>query len=366
MRRVFITAALTGVCLGTFVAPVRGERIKDIVDIQGVRSNPVWGYGLVVGLNGTGDGAEPSKRALANILRKSGLKLTPDDISSENIASVLVTADLGPFARQGSTIDVTVSAIGDAESLQGGTLLITPLMGADGEVYAVAQGPLSVGGFSASGDSASVSKNHPTVGRIPGGAHVEREELAEFIQNGKIMLNLRNADFSTADTIAKSINASYKHAAHAVDAGTVRVTIPPKLTKADLASFIDKIGQLQVEVDNTALVVINERTGTIIVGQNVGISTVAISHGNLSVVTEEKDYVSQPQPFSDTGTTEKTNRTDITAVEEQASLHVVPRQVSVSELARALNAMGLTPRDLISIFEALRKAGALQAKLEIM
>ncbi len=366
MRRVFLAAALTGIFIGISDTPVRGERIKDIVDIQGVRSNPIWGYGLVIGLNGTGDGSESSKRALANILRKSGLKLTPDDISSENIASVLVTAELGPFSRRGSTIDVTVSAIGDSESLQGGTLLITPLMGADGEVYAVAQGPLSVGGFSASGTSASVSKNHPTVGRIPGGATVEREELAEFVENGKIMLNLRNPDFSTADSIANAVNGVYSRSAYAVDAGTVRIYIPSGVTEAELAGFIDKVGQLRVDVDNTALVVINERTGTIIVGQNVGISTVAISHGNLSVVTEEKDYVSQPLPFSETGTTEKTHRTEVTAVEEQASLHVVPRQVSVSELARALNAMGLTPRDLISIFEALRKAGALQAKLKIM
>jgi len=361
MRRAVVLAVVILAAGGA-----RGERIKDIVDIQGVRSNPVWGYGIVVGLNGTGDNSETSKRALANILRRSGLKLTPDDISSKNIASVLVTAELGPFARLGSTIDVTVSAIGDAESLQGGTLLITPLVGADGQVYAVAQGPVLVGGFTASGESASVTKNHPTVGRIPAGATVENEELAQFVENGKITLHLRNPDFKTADSIAAAINAIYPDAAIAVDAGTVRVVIPEGISRANLAGFIDRIGQLQVEVDSAALVVINERTGTIIVGQNVGISTVAISHGNLSVVTEEKDFVSQPLPFSQTGTTEKTHRTKITAVEGRGPLHVVPRQVSVSELARALNAMGLTPRDLIAIFEALRDAGALQARLKVM
>jgi len=346
--------------------PTRAERIKDIVDIQGVRSNPLVGYGLVVGLNGTGDDSTVSRRALANILRRSGLVLAPKDVSSKNIASVLVTAVLPPFARKGSTIDVTISAIGSASSLQGGTLLMTPLIGADLQVYAVAQGPLSVGGFAASGESSSVSKNHPTVGRIPNGATVEKEELAEFVENGRITLQLRNSDFSTADKIANVINALYPGSSIAVDAGTVLVQIPRTITRGNLTGFIDQIGTLQVEVDLPALVVINERTGTIVVGENVGISTVAISHGNLSIITREKDYASQPPPFSKAGTTQTLHRTDIEAKEEQGVLHVVPRQVSVSELARALNAMGLTPRDLISIFEVLRQAGALQARLKII
>ncbi len=348
-------------------SPVRAERIKDIVDIQGVRSNPLLGYGLVVGLNGTGDDSAASRRALASILRKSGrLVLDPKDVASKNIASVIVTTELPPFGRKGSTIDVTVSAFGDATSLQGGTLLMTTLMGADKQVYAVAQGAISIGGFSASGQSSTVSKNHATVGRIPGGATVEKEEIADFVENGKVTLQLRNPDFTTAEKIAKAINAAFKDSSNAVDAGTITVEVPKTLTKADLTGFIDKICALKVKVDLPALVVINERTGTIIVGENVGISTVAISHGNLSIVTKEKDFISQPPPWSKGGTSERVHRTDIVAKEEAGALHVVPRQVSVSELARALNAMGLTPRDLISIFEALRQAGALQAQLKIM
>ncbi len=359
-------SALVALVTMLLVFPARGERIKDIVDIQGVRGNPLWGYGLVVGLNGTGDDSEVSRRALVNVLRQSGLVLNPDDMSSKNIASVLVTAELPAFGRKGSKIDVTVSAIGDASSLMGGTLLITTLMGADREVYAVAQGSISIGGFSASGQAASVSKNHPTVGRIPAGATVEKEEIADWVENGRITLNLRNPDFATADRVAKAINAVFSRSSHAEDAGTIRVVIPKTLAKADLTGFLDKIGVLEVQVDMPALVVINERTGTIVVGQNVGISTVAISHGSLTIITKEKEYVSQPLPFSKTGTTEKVHRTEIKAIEEQGALHVVPRQVSVSELARALNAMGLTPRDLIAIFEALRQAGALQAQLKIM
>jgi len=346
--------------------PAVGERIKDIVDIQGIRGNPLWGYGLVVGLNGTGDDSPASRRALANILRRTGLVLKPEDVKSKNIASVMVTAQLPPFARKGATLDVTVSAMGSASSLQGGTLLMTPLMGADLDVYAVAQGPISIGGFATSGSASSVSKNHATVGRIPNGATVEKSELARFVEGGRITLQLRNPDFSTAWKIARAVNAVYPDAAVALDAGTVTVNIPPRFTRAQVPSLIDRIGQLEVKVDFPAVVVINERTGTIIVGENVGISAVAISHGNLSIVTEEKDFVSQPLPFSRAGTTEKTTRTEITAVEEKGPLRVVPKQVSVSELARALNAMGLTPRDLIAIFEALRKAGALQAQLKIM
>jgi flagellar P-ring protein precursor FlgI len=344
----------------------RGERIKDIADVEGVRGNPIWGYGLVVGLNSTGDNSEASKRALANILRRTGLRLTPDDISSKNIASVMVTAQLPPFARPGSRIDVTVSAIGSAESLQGGTLLMTPLLGADGEVYAVAQGQLTVGGFSVSGKASSISKNHPTVGRISGGATVEKAELADIVRKGAIHLQLRYPDFTTAERVAAAINKEYEKAATAVDAGSVRVNLPATLARGKLAAFIDEIGALEVEVDQQAVVIINERTGTIVVGEHVRISMVAISHGNLSIVTREQEQVSQPAPFSRVGSTEKVQRTDIKAVEQGGALHVVPEQVTVAELAAALNAMGMTPRDLMSIFEALREAGALQARLKIM
>jgi len=351
----------------TLAAPAWAERIKDIVDIKGIRSNPLQGYGLVVGLNGTGDDSPVSRRMLTNLLRRAGLVMTPADVASKNVAFVTVTAELGPFSRCGTTLDVTVSATGTSTNLQGGTLLLTSLQGADGQVYAVAQGSLTLGGFSASGQKSSVSQNHATVGRIPAGATVEREELATFVdESGALTLSLRNADFSTAEAVRTAINGVYPAAAETIDGGTVRVRVPSDLARKELAALVDKISNLDAKVDSPAVVVINERTGTVVVGQNVGISMVAISHGNLSIITQEKEDVSQPMPFSRTGTTEKTQRTEITAVEEMGTLRVVPKQVSVAELARALNAMGLSPRDLISIFEALRQAGALQAQLKVM
>lgn len=366
MRHKLLAAIVAAALTGLMSVPAAAERIKDIVDIKGVRGNPLWGYGLVVGLNGTGDNSEVSRRALTNLLRRKGLVLNPDELSSKNIASVIVTTELPAFGRKGSHVDVTVSTIGSASSLQGGKLLMTELVGADGQVYAVAQGSLSVGGFSAGGEGASVTKNHPTVGRITSGAIVEREELAEIIENGEIALLLRNPDYTTATRMAEAINKLHEKSSVAVDAGTVRIRLPKGVDRANLSAFLDRIGALTVATDSPALVVINERTGTIIVGENVGVSKVAISHGSLSIVTQERQEVSQPLPFSKTGTTEKTTETEVKAIEGKGTLHVVERTVSVSELARALNAMGLTPRDLIAIFEALKKAGALQAELRIM
>ena len=350
-------------------APARAERIKDIVDIKGIRGNPLQGIGLVVGLMGTGDDSPVTQRLAANIVRRFKLSVALDDMSSKNMAVVMVTAKLGPFSRRDTKIDVTVSAMGNATSLQEGTLLMTPLMGADRQVYAVAAGALSVGGYSAAGEQASVSKNHATVARIPQGATVEVEELATFIEEGEIALLLKNPDFSTAERIAQAVNAAFEKSSFAADAGTVRVQVPKNLTRAKVSEFISRIWALQVKVDSPAVVVINRRTGTIIVGENVGISTVAISHGNLFIITTEKEFVSQPLPFSGSGTTEKVKRTEMKVIEEKKgkkAMHVVPRQVSVAELARALNAMGLTPRDLMSVFEALKEAGALQAELRIM
>ena len=363
MRKCVIS--LVGVLLLT-VLPVRAERIKDIASINGVRSNPLWGQGLVVGLNGTGDDSALGRQMLASVLRHGGTTMAPTAITSKNIAVVLVTTDLPAFSRKGSRIDITVSAVDDSSSLRGGTLIMAPLMGADGQTYAVAQGALAVGGFGASGKSASVTKNHPTVARIANGATVEREELSEFVENGCVTLQLKNPDFTTAERMAKAINDKFARSSHAVDAATVKVEVPKTLTKAKLVGFIRDINALNVKVDTPAVVVVNERTGTVIVGQNVGISMVAIAHGSLSIILQEKEVVSQPNPLSETGTTEKVNRTKIEAKEEGGALHVIPRQVSVAELARALNAMGLTPGDLIAIFDALSKAGALQAELKVM
>jgi flagellar P-ring protein precursor FlgI len=283
MRRSLILVSVVLLNLGNVG---RCERIKDVVDIQGVRSNPLTGTGLVIGLAGTGDTTLLSRQVLTNILRSSGLVVSPAVLSADNIAVVMVTAELGPFAREGSRIDVDVSTIGDATSLQGGILLPTPLKGLDGDglhgdVYAVAQGPVSIGGWTAIGDKASITKNHQTVGRIPGGAIVEREELSTFVEyvaaQRFVTLNLRNTDFSTAERISRVINQIYVDSTVVVDAGTIRVKVPDEISQEDIVGFIDVITTPEVKVDVPAVVVINERTGTIVVGDKVGISTVAIS-----------------------------------------------------------------------------------------
>jgi len=347
------------------------ERIKDIVDIQGLRSNPLTGVGLVVGLAGSGDSTLLSQQMLTNLLRDSGLVLQPTDLTGGNVAVVWVTAELGPFNREGSRIDADVSAIGGAKSLQGGKLLPTPLKGLDGQVYAVAEGGVSIGGWTASGDKASITKNHQTVGQIPDGATVEKEEIATFVEQmggGRVIsLNLRNVDFSTARQICKAINQEFPDSAVVVDAGTIRVTIPKEIAQADIAGFIDDITQPDVKVDAPAVVVINERTGTIVVGENVSISAVAISQGSLVVKIKETEFVSQPTaPFSDAGATAIIPDTSIGVDEKDAHLIPISRSVTVSELAKNLNAIGATPSDLIAIFNALKKAGALQARLIIM
>ena len=349
----------------------RCERIKDIVDIQGIRSNPLRGTGLIIGLSGTGDTTLLSRQMLTNILRSSGLVLEPKDLTGGNIAVVMVTAELGPFAREGSQIDVDVSAIGDAKSLQGGMLLPTPLKGLDGQIYAIAQGGVSIGGWTVSGEKASITKNHQTVGRIPGGATVEKEEIATFIEyiagHRFITLNLRNSDFSTAERIGTAIEQIYADTAVVVDAGTIKVKVPSEISRQGIAGFIDTITTPDVKVDVPAVVVINERTGTIVVGENVGISAVAISQGSLVVKIKETETVSQPiAPFSDAGTTERVPDTTITVEEKDGYLIPVSRSVTVSELANTLNAIGATPTDMIAIFNALKTAGALQAKLVIM
>jgi len=358
---VLVSIVETGLC----------ERIKDIADIQGIRGNPLSGIGLVIGLANTGDSTLPSQQVLTNILKSAGIVLSPGELKGGNIALVMVTTELGPFAREGSRIDVDVSSIGDAKSLQGGKLLPTPLQGLDRQVYAVAQGGVSLAGWTASGDKASITKNHQTVGRIPDGAIVEKEELASFVDyigNQRfVTLNLRNSDFTTALQISKVINQGYPNSTAVVDGGTVRVQIPGQINPMDIAGFIDDITRLKVQVDVPAVVVINERTGTIVVGENVGISTVAISQGSLVIKVKETANVSQPTaPFSDSGTTVVVPDSMIGVEEKEGHLITVPQTVTVSELARTLNAIGATPRDLIAIFNALKKAGALQARLEIM
>jgi flagellar P-ring protein precursor FlgI len=327
--------------------------------------------GLVVGLADTGDSTLPSQRLLTNIMRRSGLVFAPDDMKSGNIAVVIVTAQLGPFAREGSRLDVDVSSVGDASSLSGGKLLMTELYGADGQVYAVADGSVFIGGWAASGAQASMSKNHQTVGRIPGGAVVERAEISQFVEQVGdrrfVTLNLRNNDFDTAERISQAINELFLDSSMTLDGGTIKVEVPPTVTEHGLSAFLVDIMKPQVIVDVSAVVVINERTGTIVVGENVGISEVAISQGSLIVKVKEQKNVSQPTtPFTEGATTEVTNETLLTVEEEPGYLVPIPKVVTVSELAKSLNAIGATPRDLIAIFNALKRAGALQARLEIM
>lgn len=348
------------------------ERIKDIVSIKGIRGNPLSGVGLVIGLAGSGDKSMPSQQMLTNILRRSDLTFQPSQLGIGSIAMVMVTAELGPFDDLGKRIDCDVSVMGDAESLQGGILLLTELKGADGQVYATAQGSIFLGGFAASGDTASATKNHPTVGRIPDGVYVERSEIATFVENiaGKriISLNLRNEDFTTANRISQAINILIPGVSYAENASTVRVFVPDEITKELVSRFVDTITQPDVKVDSPAVVVINERTGTIVVGEKVGISTVAISQGSLVIKVKETAFVSQPTAnFSDNpGSTVVVPDTAIGVSESTGYLIPMERVVTVAELAKALNAIGATPRDLIAIFNALKYQGALQATLKIM
>ena len=365
-RLVFATLLLLGAA-----GVGRCERIKDIAEIQGVRSNPLSGIGLVVGLAGTGDKTLLSRQMLTNVLRDSGLVLSPSDLTGGNVAVVMVTAELGPFDREGMRIDIDISSLGDAETLQGAMLLPTPLRGLDGQVYAVAQGGISLGGWSVSGSQASLSKNHQTVGRIPDGAIVEKSELATFIEQAAglryLTLTLRNSDFTTAQRVCDVINKTYPGIALVLDAGAIRVGVPPEVTAAGMVPFIDEITLKEVTVDVPATIVINERTGTIVVGENVGISSVAIAQGSLVVKVKETAQASQPTtPFTEGATTEVIPETALDVEEQSAYLIPLEKAVTVSELAKTLNAIGASPRDLIAIFNALKRAGALQAKLILM
>jgi flagellar P-ring protein FlgI len=369
--------ALALLCLSLwFVTPltsslVEATRIKDIANIGGVRSNQLIGYGLVVGLNGSGDRGQGSGgkdfyvQSLASMLEHMGVTVNPQDIKVKNVAAVMVTTQLPPFARPGNQLDVTVSSLGDAKSLQGGTLLLTPLRGVDGTVYAVAQGPLSLGGFAASGAGARVQKNHPTVGLIPGGAMVERGISMNLSGREQVTITLNQPDFTTAQRIARAINsATADGTARPVDSGTIAVAVPPTW-QGNMVDLVARLETLEVTPDTIAKVVLDERTGTVVMGENVRISTVAVSHGNLSIQVREQPSVSQPLPFSG-GQTAVVPDTQVTVEEEQRRLIVVQGGATIGELARALNAMGVSPRDLIAIFQAIKAAGALHATLEII
>jgi len=355
------------VLAGAPAAP-RAARVKDFVSVKGVRHNQVIGYGLVVGLAGTGDKpqTEFTVQSLASMLSKMGIGVDAENVKVKNVAAVMVTAKLPAFARTGARIDVVVSSLGDASSLEGGTLVMTPLLGTDGNVYAVAQGPISTNGFAVSGGAgSSVSKNHPTVARIPGGATVEREVPYWLDGKREFELALGQPDFTTALRTARVINRHFeRELASARDAGTVTVRVPPDFGE-DVVRFMAQVESLEVQPDVRARVVMNERTGTVVMGHDVRVDTVAVSHGNLSVTISATNAVSQPLPFSDGETTPVTNE-DISAVEEPAGLVLIDGPVTIGELVRGLNAMGVTPRDLIAILQAIKTAGALSADLELM
>jgi flagellar P-ring protein precursor FlgI len=379
------------------VSTAEAARIKDIAGIGGIRDNQLIGYGLVVGLAGTGDDVKNgfTRDTLSNLLTRQGLSTRDRVLTSKNIAAVMVTAQLPPFAKIGSKLDVTVSSLGDAKSLLGGTLLMTPLRGADGEIYAVAQGAVTIGGFTAAGASgSSVSKNHATAGTIANGALIEKELKYDLAGIQRISINLFQPDFTTATRLAASINGKVSAVeARTVDSGSVVVEMKQG-ARANLASIVSLIENIEVTVDAPAVVVLNEKTGTVVMGENVRISTVAVAHGNLSIQIREEQEVSQPLPFAPAATgrsemaatrneradarrgggtmmapggqTVVTPQSEVGVTEEKKKLLVVPRGVTIQEVVQGLNAMGVSPRDLITILQSIKAAGALQADLKIM
>ena len=346
------------------------SRVKDVAGFEGVRENVLVGYGLVVGLNKTGDDLKKigaTKQSLLGMLERFGINTRDDRLETDNVAAVVVTAVLPPFARQGSRVDINVSSLGNAQSLQGGSLAVTPLMGADGEVYAVAQGQVQVGGFTAQGAGATITRGVPTAGRIPNGAIVEREVDFDLADMNSVKVALHNPDFTTARRISDAVNALLgTPAAVATDPGTVLVSLPEGY-RGSVVDLMTDIEQLRIEPDQSAKVVIDENTGIIVIGDDVRISTLAIAQGNLTIKVTETPQVSQPAPFSETGQTVVVPRTEI-EVDEGADrrLAVVNGGVSLQELVNGLNALGIGPRDMISILQAIKASGAMQAELEVM
>ena len=343
-------------------------RLKDLVSIEGVRDNQLIGYGLVAGLAGKGDSRQTlfSTQSLANLLERMGVSVVATQIQAKNIAAVMVTATLPPFAQAGMHIDITAAAVGDASTLQGGVLLLTSLRGADGQVYATAQGPIMTGGFSAGRGGTSATVNHPTVGRAPNGATVERP-APSVEPKGTVRLQVRQSDFTTTSHIVEAVNHKFgaeKPVAHAENSGLVSVAVPPEYV-ARTTEFISELENLAVEADRPARVVINERTGTIVLGKEVRVAPVAILHGTLSVEVQTTMQVSQPNALSQ-GTTEVVPQTNVSAKEEKARNVVLKQGATIEELVRALASIGSTPRDVIAILQNLRAAGALEAEIEVI
>jgi flagellar P-ring protein FlgI len=368
-RPILTLVALLAVGFGSVQAHAN-VRLKDIVSFEGARDNLLVGYGLVVGLNGTGDDVTKSiftRESVIGMLDRLGVNARDAQLTvrTKNVAAVMVTATLPSSARQGSRIDVSVSAMGDAITLQGGTLIGVPLLGADGEVYAVAQGQVSVGGFSAKGQGASIAQGVPTAGKVPDGGIIEREVNFDLSKLQTMNIALRNPDFTTAERVANAING-YMHGnlAHATDNGTVALAIPAGM-RSDVVGLVTRLEQLRVEPDQVAKVVIDDANGVIVMGENVKISTVAVAQGNLTVKITETPQVSQPGPLSN-GTTTTVPRTNIQVDDgKDKRLAVVPQGITIQELVNSLNALGIGPRDMISILQTIKAAGAMQADLEV-
>ncbi|MGN6100070.1 MAG: flagellar basal body P-ring protein FlgI [Devosia sp.] len=359
----------TLLCLAPLAdAEAATARIKDIVNIEGVRDNQLIGYGLVVGLNGTGDGLNNSpftKQSLQAMLERLGVNTRGQNMRTGNVAAVMVTANLPPFSTQGTRLDVDVASLGDATSLQGGTLLVTPLLGADGEVYAIAQGPVTINGFKAQGNAAEVISGVPTTGRIASGGLIEREINFNLGSQRSLRLALRNPDLTTARRIALSINAFIgRPAATPEDPATVRVTLPRGFN-GNIVDLLTDIEQLVVDTDQPAKIVIDQNTGIIVMGKDVRVSTVAVAQSNLTVTIAENPVVSQPAPLSQ-GQTTVVPRTTINVNQKNSDLALIPESVTLQQLVDGLNALGITPRDLISILQAIKATGALQAEIEVI
>ena len=345
-----------------------GTRVKDLVMVSGARDNQLVGYGLVVGLVGEGD-KNPvyTVQSIANALQRFGISVPASTLQSKNVAAVMVTADIPAFLKPGARLDVHVSSMGDAKTLQGGVLLQTPLLGADNKIYAVAQGPLALGGYTAGsggGGGASVQKNHPTVAQIIGGALVEKEIPATIIHDNFVELLLREPDFTSAARLAAAINELFTNSSHAIDATTVRVKVPEEFTAFPI-NFIAGLEAVELTPDTPARIIINERTGTIVANSRIKIASCAVSHGNLTINIASTLDVSQPSPFSKQGTTVVTPRTETTVLEGKATLIPLPELPTVEKVAASLNALGVTPRDIMAIFQSMKQAGALQAELII-
>ncbi len=354
-------------CFG-FGATLSASRVKDLTLIEGGRDNQLVGYGIMVGLAGDGDSnAATTLRSISNVLQRYGLSVDAEDVKSKNVAAVMLTADIGAFLKPGARIDVTVASMGDAKSLQGGILLQTPLLGADGQVYAVAQGPIAIGGFlggAGGGGGATVQKNHPTVGVISSGAIVEREIAATFVQDNTLRLLLHNPDFTSAARMADSINERWAGAANPVDAATVSVQLPSDYRGRDVA-FIADLGEIQTTTDTLARIVINERTGTIVATSTVRLSRVAIAHGSLTITVTSNLGVSQPNPLNNSGQTVVVPSTQTAVNEAKGGFTIIDEPPTIERLAAALNALGVSTREMMAIFQSLKRSGALQAELII-